>query len=106
MSALFTRTPGYHTQSQKMAIDSQLRSVPAIFTVPAPPADVANINDWDANGVLSSVYRNSLSSWLYGVWILLIHYTCPGFVARSVGCHNFKIFMPPFAKSRRFFKFN
>jgi hypothetical protein len=90
MSALFSRKVGYITRPETVANNVQLRTVPAIFTVPAPTADAVDINDWDAGGVLANVYSNSLNSWLYGVRI-------------SFFCHNPPRFCCPFQSRNQVF---
>ena len=71
MSALWDRSPGYHTHTTTVAQNMELRTVPPIFTVPAPEAGAGGVGDWDARGVLTNVYGNSLTSWLYGVRMFL-----------------------------------
>lgn len=67
MAALFNRNLGYRIQSQTIVNRDQLRTLPAIFTIPSPPANISDSTDGDASGVLRNVYDNSLNSWLYRV---------------------------------------
>ena len=63
ISGLWERNPAFQTQNVTVCRTAELRSVPAIFTVVAPPTpDDEAIN---SEGVLSNVFDNSLASWMF-----------------------------------------
>jgi hypothetical protein len=63
MSALWVRWLGWSTHSTTVERTVELRSVPAVFTVPSNDTS----KEQDAESVLANVYGNSLANWLYGV---------------------------------------
>lgn len=69
MSALWNINHAYHLNNVTIPAFMELRTIPAIFTVPSISAALGSQASLESNvqGVLTNVYGLLSSDWLYGV---------------------------------------
>ena len=68
MSGLWDRNHGYHSHNVTLTRFMDLRTVPAIFTIPSSPTTPGATNlESNVRGMLSTVYGRLSTDWLYGV---------------------------------------